>query len=148
MVFPNINNQHKIIVLTPHNAIGLIIMQECSNKNNFHLYFVEIILNSILKNRNLSFLFSESSTTDEEVIVQQSDSLSAISIVEVKPAEKHNLKELEPNKRRSCVSCLNNLLKEGDRKYAIDKATKTRWKCYQCNKFYCLGCFSIVHDYI
>lgn len=117
-------------------------------KVTFIYILLKIIPNSILKNRNLSFLFSESPTRGEEVIVHQSDSLSAINIVEVKPAEKHNLKELEPNKRRSCVSCLNKLLKEGDRKYAIDKATKTRWKCYQCNKFYCLSCFSIVHDYV
>lgn len=98
-------------------------------------------------NGNLNFLFSESPTVGEEIIVEQSDTLSSIKIVEARPTEKHNLKELEPNKRRTCVSCYNKLLKERDRKYALEKATKTRWKCFQCNKFYCLRCFTIVHDY-
>lgn len=60
--------------------------------------------------------------------------------------EKHILEEVGSSNRRRCVTCYKKLSEEQDRKYAASKATQSRWKCLQCNKFYCVTCFTIVHN--
>jgi len=59
--------------------------------------------------------------------------------------EKHILEERDSKERRRCVVCYKKLAEEHDWKYAGSKATQTRWRCIQCDKFYCVKCFTIVH---
>lgn len=58
---------------------------------------------------------------------------------------KHMLEDVGTTNRRRCCFCYSTISQEMGRSMAIKKAVQTRWKCVQCDKFYCVTCFSKAH---
>ncbi|KAI4457553.1 piggybac transposable element-derived protein 4 [Holotrichia oblita] len=56
----------------------------------------------------------------------------------------HHLEEVGSSNRR-CVACYAKNSEENGRKFAQLKTTFSRFKCIQCDKFYCITCFCNVH---
>lgn len=113
---------------------------------------VEILLGSAVVNafiiyksvtdKNISITeFRENIAKELLGIAQKENNVTSISV-----KEKHILEEVGTSNRRRCTSCYKKLTEEHNRKYATSKATQTRWKCVQCEKFYCVPCFTIVHN--
>lgn len=59
--------------------------------------------------------------------------------------ESHHIQEVNTTSRRRCSNCYKNMSEQHGRKYATSKATMSRYKCIQCDKFYCIPCFTSVH---
>lgn len=57
----------------------------------------------------------------------------------------HTIKEVETQNPRRCVLCYRELAEHHGREYATSRAINTRYKCIQCNKFYCIQCFTEAH---
>ena len=63
----------------------------------------------------------------------------------VPPGESHHLEEVQSSARRRCVTCYAKNAAEHDRKFAQSKTTFSRFRCMQCEKFYCITCFCNIH---
>lgn len=59
--------------------------------------------------------------------------------------EGHHLEEVQSSARRRCVTCYAKNSAENGRDFAQTKTTFSRFRCIQCNKFYCITCFCEVH---
>lgn len=58
----------------------------------------------------------------------------------------HHLEEVPSTARRRCATCYAKLSRENGRKFAQNKTPFSRFKCIQCDKFYCIICFCDVHS--
>jgi hypothetical protein len=57
----------------------------------------------------------------------------------------HSLEDVGGNSRRRCAVCYEKLQRASGRAHAQSKTPRTKLKCNQCEKYYCLGCFFEVH---
>lgn len=86
-------------------------------------------------------------TSFKEEVVSQLINLSNLTNIQSTPsrAQGHYLEEVQSLARRRCNSCYARLSSEHGRKFAQNKTPFSRYKCIQCDKFYCIECFCNVH---
>lgn len=58
----------------------------------------------------------------------------------------HILEDLEI--KRSCSGCYAKISKESERKIAKNKSPKTKFRCNQCQKYFCLQCFFFIYTFL
>lgn len=65
--------------------------------------------------------------------------------VELANTQQHVLEEVPSKDRRRCVVCYEKISNNEGRKKAQLQAPKSRFRCQECIKFYCLTCFFDIH---
>ena len=58
---------------------------------------------------------------------------------------KHVLEDVGTSNRRRCCFCYSKISQEKSRSVAAKTTPQTRWKCLQCEKYYCVTCFTKSH---
>nr|CAI5860724.1 unnamed protein product [Callosobruchus analis] len=58
---------------------------------------------------------------------------------------KHTLEDVRASNRRRCCTCYLKISRKEGRTVAAKNAAQSRWKCIQCDKHYCVTCFTESH---
>lgn len=109
---------------------------------------IEIMLGSGIVNAFILY----KRVTGKNISITQFREEIAKDLLQISPKEKpaaterHFIEEVDTRSRRRCVICYKNMSEEHGRKYATSKATMSRYKCVQCDKFYCIPCFTSAHN--
>lgn len=85
-------------------------------------------------------------TRFKEILISNLACLEDHPYAEKEPEQQHILQDVGRDRRARCSLCYEKLKSETDRLLAQAKATRTKLRCVQCNKNYCMSCFFEVHN--
>ena len=111
---------------------------------------IELLTGSVLVN---AFVLHQEETNDKmkitrfkEMVASKLLNLHSDDNRENNEGVQHVLEDVGRKYRGRCVGCYKKLTEEFGRIYAQAKSARTKYRCSQCSKNYCMPCFFEVHN--